>query len=259
MLVNRNSLLSQLAPPLDSQLAQQLIDEFVSQERRFIQRDWEPSTLDGGQFCEVMSRILYHMDSGNLNLNKDVDKCLEYAESDQNKHTLHRQTALHMAKVARTVYKFRSARGAVHISPTYKANHMDSKLVLEGVRWLFSETLRIWWKDDREQVAAAIRELLQFDVPAVGKFEDVLMVQRTDLSASDEILVMLHYAGETGFSRKEVGRYVLHSAPRITEALQHLTGPKSRHIVNLPNGNYRLTDLGSKYVRESLTDKLFIS
>src|SRR5436309_3372949 len=147
MLVNRNSLLSQLAPPLDSQLAQQLIDELVSQERRFIQRDWEPSTLDGGQLCEVMSRILYHMDSGNLNLNKDVDKCLEYAESDQNKHTLHRQTALHMAKVARTVYKFRSARGAVHISPTYKANHMDSKLVLEGVRWLFSETLRIWWKD----------------------------------------------------------------------------------------------------------------
>src|SRR2546430_6014507 len=52
---------------------------------------------------------------------------------------------------------------AVHISPTYRANHMDSKLVLEGVRWLFSETLRIWWKDDREQVAAAIRELLQFE------------------------------------------------------------------------------------------------
>ncbi|MGB9103630.1 MAG: hypothetical protein WCC59_02630, partial [Terriglobales bacterium] len=150
-------------------------------------------------------------------------------------------------------------RGAVHISPTYKANHMDSKLVLEGVRWLFAETLRLWWKDDREQVAAAIRELLQFDVPAVGRFENVLMVQRTDLSASDEILVLLHYAGENGFTRKELGQYVMHAAPRITEALQYLVGPKCRQVVQIGNGKYRLTDIGSKRVREQLADKLFIS
>src|SRR5438128_2102537 len=227
MLVDKPTLLSQLAPPLDRQLAQQLVDEFISQERRFIQRDWEPGQLDGGQFCEVLSRILYHQDSSNLNAGKEVDDCLRYVENEQVPHQLQpRQTALHLAKVIRIVYKFRSARGAVHISPTYKANHMDSKLVLEGVRWLFAETLRIWWKDNREKVASAIRELLQFDVPAVGKFENVLMVQRTDLSASDEILVLLHYAGEAGFSRKELGQYVMHDAPRITEALQWLTSPK---------------------------------
>src|SRR5947209_5968518 len=136
MLVNKATLVSQLAPPLDSQLAQQLVDEFVSQEKRFIQRDWEPSQLDGGQFCEVLARILYHQDSGNLNVTKSVDECMGYVENAQVPHQLQpRQTALHLTKVIRTVYKFRSARGAVHISPTYKANHMDSKLVLEGVRW----------------------------------------------------------------------------------------------------------------------------
>ena len=162
-------------------------------------------------------------------------------------------------RVIRTVYKFRSARGAIHISPTYKANHMDSKLVLEGVRWAFSEALRIWWKDDREQVASAIRELLQFDVPAVGKFQNVLMVQRTDLSASDEILVLLHYAGEAGFSRKELGRHVMHDAPRITEGLQWLTSPKYRQVVRLGSGKSQLTDVGSKHIQERLTDKLSIS
>jgi hypothetical protein len=262
MLVNNATLLSQLSPPLDAQLVQQLIDEFVSQEKRFIQRDWEPSTLDGGQFCEVLARILYHMDSGNLNAGKEVDKCLQYVEDEnnQNKHLVQpRKVALHIAKVIRTVYKFRSDRGAVHISPTYKANHMDSKLVLEGVRWLFSETLRVWWKNDREQVAVAVRELIQFDVPAVGRFENVLMVERTDLSPSDEILVLLHYAGEQGFSRKELGQYVMHDAPRITEGLQHLTSPKCRQVIKLPSGNYRLTALGSKHVRENLAEKLFLS
>src|SRR5205823_9268028 len=154
MLVNKATLLSQLAPPLDSQLAQQLLDEFISQERRFIQRDWEPSQLDAGQFCEVMSRILYHMDSGSINAGKDGDECLKYIENPNAQHLFpQRHTMVNMAKVTRAVYKLRSTRGAIHISPTYKANHMDSKLVLEGVRWLFSETLRVWWSSDKEQVA----------------------------------------------------------------------------------------------------------
>ena len=260
MLVNKTTLVGQLAPPLNSQLAQQLVDEVVSQEKRFIQRDWEPSQLDGGQFCEVLGRILYHADSGNLNLTKTVDECTGYLENEQVGHALQpRQTALHLAKVIRTTYKFRSARGAVHISPTYKANHMDSKLVLENVRWLFAETLRIFWHQDRDKVASAIRELLQFDVPAVGKFENVLIVQRTDLSAADEILVLLHYAGENGFSRRELGKHVIHAPPRITEALNWLAGTQCRHVVKLPSGNFRLTDLGSKYIRDQLADKLFIS
>jgi hypothetical protein len=32
-----------------------------------------------------------------------------------------------------------------------------------------NETLRIFWNGDRELVAKAIRELLQFDVPCIGK------------------------------------------------------------------------------------------
>jgi hypothetical protein len=260
MLVDKATLVTELAPPLDTQLTEQLVAEFISQEKRFIQRDWEPGQLDGGQFCEALARILYHMDSSNLNRDKDDNECLKYVECEQNKHLIEpRQKALHVAKAIRLVYKFRSARGAIHISPSYEANHMDSKLVLEGVRWLFAETLRIWWNSDREKVAKAIRELLQFDVPAVGKFDNVLMVQRTDLNPRDEILVMLHYAGEKGFNRTEIGQYVMHAAPRITEALKDLTGPQCRQVVKLGSGNFRLTDIGSKYVRERLADKLFIA
>jgi hypothetical protein len=136
---------------------------------------------------------------------------------------------------------------------------MDSRLVLEGVRWLFSEALRVWWKDDREKVAAAIRELIQFDVPAVGKFEDVLMVQRTDLTPTEEILVLLHYAGEKGFNRKELGQYAMQTADRVTRAIQQVTSSESRQVVKLGSGHFRLTDVGSKFVREQLSEKLFIS
>lgn len=260
MLVSKANLVSQLAPPMDAQLAQDLVDEFVSQEKRFIQGDWEPSQLDGGQFCELLARIIYHEDSSNLNKNRKFEECTAYIENEQVPHAMSpRHDAIHLTRVLKTIYKFRSQRGAVHISPNYKPNHMDSKVVVDMVRWAFSETLRIFWNGDREQVAKAIRELLHFDVPAIGKFEDVLMVQRTDLSAAEEILVLLHYAGEGGFSRKELGKYVMYDPPRITEALKELAAPAARQVILLTSSRYRLTDLGSKYLRENLSDKLLLS
>src|SRR5688572_6414750 len=209
-LIEKRQLLAQLSPPFDHLLATQLVDEFVSQERRYIQRDWEPAELDGGQFCEVLARILYHQDSGNLNRGKEFDECASYIENEQGAtHAINpRRDALHLIKVLRTIYKFRSQRGAVHISPNYGPNHMDARLMIENVRWAMNETLRIFWQGDRELVAKAIRELLQFDVPCVGLFEDVLLVQRTDLSVDEEVLVLLHFAGEAGFSRTELGRHV---------------------------------------------------
>jgi hypothetical protein len=258
-LVEKAALVRNLAPPLDPLLASQLVDEFVSLERRFIQRDWEPAELDGGQFCEVLARILYHQDSGILNLNKPYEDCCNYITNDQVPHQIDpRRDALHHVAVLKTIYKLRSQRGAVHITANYGPNQMDAKFIIEGVRWLMNDALRVFWQGDRHLVAKAIREILQFDVPCVGQFEEVILVQRTDLSPDEEVLVLLHFAGETGFTRTQLGKYVKAAAPRITEALQKLTSPQSRQVIQLGNGAYRLTDLGSKFIRDKLADKLVI-
>lgn len=258
-LVEKRRLVSELSGELDHFLATQLIDEFISMERRFIQRDWEPAELDGGQFCEILARVFYHKDSANLNHSKSFEDCVRYIENDQTTHLIQpRHLALHTIRVLKTVYKFRSQRGAVHISPTYTPNHMDSKFIVESLRWAMNETLRIFWAGDRESVARAIRELLQFDVPCVGSFEDILLVQRTDLAADEELLVLLHYAGEKGFTRGELGRHAGCSPPSVTRAIQKLQAPDSRQIVLLPSGHFRLTDLGSKRIREQLASKLLL-
>ena len=130
--------------------------------------------------------------------------------------------------------------------------------MVENVRWTMNETLRVFWRGDREAVAKAIRELLQFDVPCIGVFNDVILVQRTDLSPEEEVLVLLHYAGEAGFSRTEIGRYARCSAASITRSLQKLEAPDHRQIIRLNTGNYRLTDLGSRRIRHNLADKLLL-
>lgn len=259
-LVRRETLIGELSPPFDLTMATQLVDEFISLERRYIQRDWEPAELDGGQFAEIMARILYHQDSGNLNPRKDVADCASYIANNDVRHGIQPRTnAKHLMKVVETIYKFRSDRGAVHISPTYGPNQMDAKLVVECARWAMAEVLRLYWRDgDREAVATAIRELLQFDVPCVGKFEDVVIVQRTDLSNDEELLVLLHYAGETGLSRAELRRHARIPESSLSDALKRLTSAAKRQAV-LVADRYRLTDLGSKRVREELAEKLLVA
>ncbi len=260
-LVEKKAVVDGLSPPLDRFLTTQLLDEFVSMERRFIQRDWEPTELDGGQFAEILARILFHQDSGRVDLNKEFNDCLLYVEDEKcrNVHALQpRQQGLHLAKVLRTIYKFRSQRGAIHISPTYEPTHMDSKFLIESVRWCLNEAMRLFWSGHKEDVAKAIREILQFDVPCIGTFEGAILVQRTDLTAEEEILVLLHYAGEAGFSRKELGQHCMKSRPAISVALQNLTSPSYREVLQLPGGSYRLTDLGSKRIREHLAEKLLL-
>jgi hypothetical protein len=258
-LTEASKLAAAISPPIDSAFAQQLVTEFVSLERRFVLRDWEATELDGGQFAEILARIFYHLDSTNLNRSKGFDECVSYIENDTNSHTINpRHHAIHICRVLRTIYKFRSQRGAVHISPNYTANHMDARLMVECVRWCFGETLRIFWNGNRDTIAKAVREIMEFDVPCIGKFEDILLVQRTDLVSEEEILVLLHYAGNEGFSRKEVGHHAKRSPASVTTSLQKLCSPEVRQVVELANGRYRLTDLGEKRIREKLAEKLHL-
>lgn len=259
--IDKNTLLAPICPPLDQRLADQMIDEFISLERRYVLRDWEPATLDGGQFAEASARLLYHQDSGILNRRKGVNECLTYVEdpTNSNPHAFpERKAALHIDRVIRIIYKFRSDRGAVHIDPDYTANHLDSKLVLENCRWVISEFLRVFWTADRRQVAAAIRRIVQYDVPVIGVYDGCPLVQRVDCSAEEEVLILLHHAGEEGMSRTEIGRAVPRAAPIVTRALTALVSPGRRQIVKLQTGNFRLTDIGISRVLTELADKLVI-
>lgn len=257
--IDKKTLLSAIEPPLDPILAKQLLDEFISLEKRFILRDWEPATLDGGQFAEAAARIIYHQDSGNLNLRRSVHKCLEYVEDPTNNNSHYfptRKAALHLSRVLRTIYKFRSDRGAIHIDPDYSANHIDSKLVVENARWVLSEILRLFWTADRSEVASTIRQIVQFDIPAIGEYENRLLVQRTDCTAEEEILILLHHAGEYGLTRREIGNFVQKDQSSVTRALRNLCSNRKREVIRLKNGNCRLTDIGVGHVLNSLAAKL---
>ena len=252
-------IITKISPPLDTQLVELLMNEFIEMERRFVLQDWEPATLDGGQFSEILSRIIYHVDSGNLNKIKSVDSCLSYIEDEKNSNSHNfpqRRTSLHMCKVLRTIYKFRSQRGAVHIDPEYSANEIDSSMLISNVRWLMAEILRIFWTADRKEVANTIKEIVHYNVPAVLSVDNKYFVLRTDCTAEEEILLLLHKVGDSGLSRNQIGDSVPLPASTISEAISRLTSKKKREVLLKENNTYVLTPNGSRRIYKELSSKL---
>ena len=260
--MDKSTLINNLSPILDNKLVESLISEFISMERRYVLCDWEPTTLDGGQFSEIASRIIYHVDSGNLSRRKEVKHCLKYIEdeNDQNSHSFpNRRAALHFCKVIRTIYKFRSQRGAIHIDPDYTANELDSTMLMANVRWVFAEMLRILWAGSDADIATAIREIVRFEVPAVLNVDGRNLVLRPDCTVEEEILILLHDAGQSGMSRSQLGDSIPKAASSITIAIQRLSSANKRQIVKRRDGTFLLTPQGTKRVREELAGKLSIS
>lgn len=253
------SLVAQISPPLDKSLATALSAEFIDLERRFVLGDWEPATLNGGQFAEIASRIIYHSDSGNLNTRKTIDSCLAYVEDTENsnRHLFpDRPSARHLCKVLRLIYKFRSQRGAVHIDPNHTANELDAALVLSLSRWVLSELLRIFWTGNQSDVAKVIREIVRYPVPYIFESDSRSLVLSTNCTAEEEILLLLHNAGEAGLSRSEIGKAAMKSASALTSSLKILSSSAKRQVLKRDDGQFSLTPNGMKRVNEEIFEKL---
>ena len=257
--IDKNTIIAATCPPLDVTLVDQLIGEFRALERRYVLGDWEPATLDGGQFAEIAARIIYSQDANNVNRRRSVGDCLTYVE-DRNQERQHsypdRKSALHSCLVLRAMYKFRSDRGAVHIDPEYTANQLDSRLVLENARWMLAELLRIFWTGDRSVVSGAVQAIVRFEVPAIFELGGQVLLQRTDCTAEEEVLLLLYHARGSGMNRYDLGQAVQKSPPSVTRALGRLKDASRREVLCTAEGRYVLTDLGVQRVVNQLGEKL---
>ena len=116
--------------------------------------------------------------------------------------------------------------------------------------------MRVFWTADRGQVASAIRHLVQYDIPVIGIFDNRPIVQRSDCSAEEEILLILHHSGEDGLNRTELGRSVMKSPAAVTRALSSLASSSRREIIKLQNGKFTLTDVGVRRILGELGEKM---
>ncbi|HCT76503.1 MAG TPA: hypothetical protein DGG94_02955 [Micromonosporaceae bacterium] len=241
--VTQSGLSHALGQATEPTLAVRLFEEAAKLEEAFALRKWQSTELDGGRFAEVAARIIYGVDSGKFNLSKGVDDCLRYVENPQVTHAFpDLQSANQLALILRATYKLRSQRGAVHVSPTYTANEIDSRMVVEGVRWVLAELLRVFVTTDQSALVTAVEELSRFPHPLIRQYGGQPLLQSISLTAEEEVLV--HLLNErTGMTQAQLIRAIPKDPSGVRRAVKHLADGRTRQIVGVGD-RWEITDLG---------------
>jgi len=185
--LDRKALQAVLERRLPKRLAEDLVEEFLE-----IRRDVSTGTLGRstpGKFVESLVQSLQVLETERFDSQPNVDKYLRELESRG--ATLEEGLRVCGARVARAMYAFRNQRNIAH-KGTVDPNQYDLRFVLAGAQWIMAEIIRLLaglsMKDSGrliEQVQAPVGGLVE-------DFGDHRVVLRADLSAREELLVLLH-------------------------------------------------------------------
>lgn len=243
--MTRPHLIQQLSTVVDPSFARGAVESYIEMEQRFLAGDWQPAELDGGRLCEAISRALLQMDTGKIDHNATPGDIRKTFDNQQIHHNLMTQERNHITKAIEAVYKLRSQRGSVHISPTYFANSMDSMFVLYAGKWIFAEFLRLAWNQDRDAIAAVIEQLVQMEYALIHELDGKPLVLVKDVSAPEEVLLLLGHASGNRASRADLIAHARNQKPAtVRSAINSLVKRKEARVAD--NGEIALAPPGSE-------------
>jgi hypothetical protein len=243
----------ELCAVLDPSNATAAVESYQEMQQRFFAGDWQPTELDGGRLCEAVARCLYQIDSGTVTHSQLPGEICEKVEDlkNQHPHKLSSAERTHICKAISLVYKFRSARGSVHISPIYKADYMDSMLMVHAGKWIFAEFLRLAWKKDKGVIAETIANIVQLEYSLIHELDGTPLVLET-VSAPNEVLLLLNHAENHRLSKDELTRQAKNNkASNVATAVSRLLKENEIRTTGTA-GEIALTPKGQKRVIEKL-------
>lgn len=246
-------LITDLSAVADPSLATAVVESYIEMEQRFLAGDWGPAELNGGRLCEAVSRCLLQLDTGKVTHSKLPGEIRDKVLLDEAlTHKLKPKQRRHIAKVIEVVYKFRSDRGAVHISPEYTANYMDSMFIVHSGKWIFAEFLNLAWNQDRKVVAHIIEQIVQLEHSLVHELDGKPLVLAKGIPAPDEMLLLLNHASGNRLSRSDLRLYAHQKPANMNTAISRKIAAKEVRAIG---DDIVLTPSGQKRVREEILPK----
>lgn len=254
MKLSPKQLIQELSAVVDPTFAKAVVESYGEMQQRFLGGDWKPAELDGGRLCEAVSRCLLQLDR-NVVTHTDLPGAIrDVLLSKKHSHNLAEKDRYHISKVIEVVYKFRSDRGAVHISPEYTANYMDSMLVIHAGKWMLAEFLRLAWNQDRKIVAETIAQLVQLEHSLIHELDGKPLVLSRGIKAPEEVLLLLNHATNNRLSKDELcAQAPLQKPNTIKTAINRLIISKDIRLVT--GEEVALTPNGQKRVMEDILPK----
>jgi hypothetical protein len=234
----------------------QLLELFAKLVSRYKLSDWEPSVFNAGKFCEALVAGLYNYDSGSTNGGKrSYGDNISYLKNKEGArlHKLSKSNRRWLVDVVNITKGFRDDRGVAHISTIYNTNHLDSHYVLNNIKWLLAETLRIVAaQNNPDSIESFIESLIQIDVPYVDVIAGDWVINK-EVSLTDEILILLLKSTPEGLQKQKLFKSLNHR--HISSVRKIIPQILKKRLIHIVGEKIYLTSSGSLRVQNLLIER----
>lgn len=237
-----------------------LFKTYLEIAANYLEHRWEPSELNGGNFCEVIYTIIDGSIRGVLAAkpskpNDMVKACraLEILPANS-KRVGDRSFRILIPRMLPALYEIRNNRGVGHVGGDVDPNFLDATAVYGMASWVLAELVRIFHNVSTEEAQETVDALVERKVPLVWELDDlkVKRVLAPSMSNHDQTLILLNRS--LGWiSDKELLTWVEYS--NLTMYRKRVLGPlhKARLIeFDRKQGRARISPLGVKQVEQEI-------
>ena len=233
---------------LPEDLTTALLDEYEENKRRYFLADYAPSAVNGGRFCEAVTRIIQFLGKDpHIPLDREikVESALAKIENDT---TLQEGLRLHIPRAVRLIYGVRNKRNTGHLKGGIDPSLQDATIVVGVLDWILAELVRVVHGVSAEGAQELITGIVTKEVPLVAVYNGKPVLLR-DLKHLDHLLVVLYWANSESVTRAELRAWL---PSRVTTNLsRHLLSAEKEHYIHLDGDQVFLTSIGQRYVEHS--------
>lgn len=246
-------MLQQVRQGLTTSLNDQLVDEMLSAhqeaKRNYYLGGLRLSAVEGGRFCEAAFRLLQQITTGSfdpLGTQLNTDGLIRRLSNIPNgKHP--DSVRLHLPRALRMVYDIRNKRDNAHLADGIDPNLQDAGLVVAVLDWALAEFVRLYHSVPANVAQRTVDSIVTRAAPAIEDFDGFLKVLRTDLGASDYVLLLLYQRGPEGAKYAELESWARPSMRgNLRRTLSGLVDHKA--LVHRDGERFRITRTGQLHV-----------
>ncbi len=189
-------------------LRKPLLEEYDTIVQAYFEGRWSPAELSGGRFSEIVYTILDGHASGIFALRPSKPpNFVEACRRLESKTDVPRSFQILIPRILPALYEVRNNRGVGHVGGDVASNRMDSGFVIETVKWILAEFIRVFHDTTPDDADRAVQQLATITVPLVWEGENVRRVLDPKTPQNLQVLLL---AGTSpgGASLEDLERYI---------------------------------------------------
>lgn len=237
---------SNLSAVIPKSLVDDLLEDYQDIKRYHLLNEHENAINKSGKFVQTVFQILEYLRTGKVVIKPNHNDVLKHLE---NATQLHETIRMTIPRSAKAIYDIRSKRGSAHKSDYISPNNIDCEYVVSTCDWILAEFLRMYHKDDINEITRIVNSLVEKNLPIIEEFGDDVLVL-LDMSKKDQCLVILYHFHPKMIGTANLSKWT-NSSPQLT--YENLKKSIRDKWVYKKGNECTLTKLGIKKVEEIIS------